>query len=616
MFSSNQMRKGKYPVSFLFIFTILLSFWLSGPAQAGPVIMPLSQVKPGMKGIGKSVFAGHKIQEFNVEILGILENVQPKQNWILARLSGQNLENTGVIAGMSGSPVYIDGKIIGSVSFSYSFSREPIAGITPIEDMLAIPGKYVLARSGKNPDFSWLKIFPTMQELGKNYLEWSQNQPSSISPDQALIPIKIPVVFSGFSARSFNDYKSVFSRDNFQPVLGARMASTQTLNLNVPSSASLAEGEAVGIQLMGGDLDLTAVGTVTYVDGEKIVAFGHPFYNLGKVDYGLTRAEILTIVPSLQSSFKLAATGELIGRFSQDRTNGVLGEIGKFPRYVPVNVEIQDNLASKKQFKIKVVNDPILTPALLNVGLATIINAEERSYGNLSLDFEATIVLDRGQIVHLEDLFSGNADNPATSLSAIVAAVSYLLNNNEFQPVKISQIDLKIRAVEELRQASLEKVLLDKYTAQPGEVITARIYFRTFKNETKTEEVEFVAPPLPAGSELELVVGDAAYMQQLEKNLYRIQDFRPRSFDQLLRILSNLRKNNRIYFKLLVSGLGIFLKGEEWPDLPPGYKAMLTSPRAATANLTEISRSTLSEYQLPVPYVFKGAISIPIKIKK
>jgi len=367
---------------------------------------------------------------------------------------------------------------------------------------------------------------------------------------------------------------------------------------------------------MGGDLDLTAVGTVTYVDGEKILAFGHSFYNLGAVDYGLTRAEILTVVPSLESSFKLATTGELIGRISEDRTNGVLGEIGKFPRYIPVNIEIQDNLVSKKQFKLKVVNDSILTPALLNAGLSTLIGAEERSYGDLSLDFEANLVLDRGQIVHLEDLFSGNFDNPITSLSSLVAAVSYLLNNNEFQPVKISQIDLKIRSVEEIRQASLEKVLLDKYAVAPGELVTARVYFRTFNNEVRTEEVEFTVPPVPAGSELELVVAEAAYMQQLERSLYRVQDFAPRNLDQLLRLLSNLRKNNRIYFKLLASRPGLFLKGEEWPDVPPGYKAMLTSPRAATAHLTEINRSTLSEYQLPVPYVFKGAITIPIKIKK
>lgn len=614
MFCPRQLSHRKHHVSFLFV--LLLSWWLVEPLLAGPVIMPLSQVKPGMKGIGKSVFAGQKIQEFNVEIIGILENVQPKQNWILARLTGQGLENTGVIAGMSGSPVYIDGKIVGSVSFSYAFSKEAIAGITPIEEMLAISGNKISPRAGGSQAINWLNMSSTLEELGGVYSNWSRQEREIASYDRTLVPVKVPLVFSGFSTRAFNSFKSIFAGDNFQPVLGSRMTAGQTLNLNVPPPAAISEGQAVGVQLMGGDLDLTAVGTVTYVDGEKILAFGHSFYNLGAVDYGLTRAEILTVVPSLESSFKLATTGELIGRISQDRTTGVLGEIGRFPRYVPVNIEIQDNLLSKKQFKLKVVNDPILTPALLNAGVSTLISAEERSYGNLSLDFEASFVLERGQVVHLEDLFSGNFDNPTTSLSSLVAAVSYLLNNNEFQPVKISQIDLKIRSVEEIRQASLEKVLLDKYAVAPGELITARVYFRTFNNEVRTEEVEFTVPPLPAGSELELVVAEAAYMQQLERSLYRVQDFTPRNLDQLLRLLSNLRKNNRIYFKLLAARPGLFLKGEEWPDVPPGYKAMLTSPRAATANLTEINRSTLSEYQLPVPYVFKGAITVPIKIKK
>ena len=614
MFCPRKFSPRKHHVSFLLV--LLLSFWLVEPLLAGPAILPLSQVKPGMKGIGKSVFAGQTIQEFNVEIIGILENVQPKQNWILARLTGQGLENTGVVAGMSGSPVYIDGKIIGSVSFSYAFSKEAIAGITPIEEMLAIGGQKVPPRAGVSQPVNWLNMSATLEQLGSAYLNWSQEVGETASFDRSLVPIKVPLVFSGFSTRAFNSFKSKLAGDNFQPVLGSRMAAGQTLNLTIPPPPAISEGQAVGVQLMGGDLDLTAVGTVTYVDGEKILAFGHSFYNLGAVDYGLTRAEILTVVPSLESSFKLATTGELIGRVSQDRTTGVLGEIGRYPRYVSVNIEIQDNLIRKKQFKLKVVNDPILTPALLNAGLSTLIGAEERSYGDLSLDFEASFVLERGQIVHLEDLFSGNFDNPTTSLSSLVAAVSYLLNNNEFQPVKISQIDLKIRSVEEIRQASLEKVLLDKYAVAPGELVTARVYFRTFNNEVKTEEVEFTVPPLPAGSEVELVVAEAAYMQQLERSLYRVQDFAPRNIDQLLRLLSNLRKNNRIYFKLLASRPGLFLKGEEWPDVPPGYKAMLTSPRAATANLTEINRSTLSEYQLPVPYVFKGAITVPIKIKK
>jgi hypothetical protein len=594
---------------------LLLFFALISAAPAATPIMPLSQVKPGMKGIGKSVFAGNKVESFEAEIIGILENVRPKKNWILARLSGQGLENTGVIAGMSGSPVYIDGKLVGSVSFSYAFAKEAIAGITPIEEMLMASQKNLESRLRAGSELRLPEGNLTLEDLGRAYLESSSKGETLASNDRALIPIKVPLIFSGFTDRAFNQFKAFFSQYNFQPVLGAGVASGQTLNLK-STAVVLNEGEAIGVQLMTGDLDLTAVGTVTYVDGNKILAFGHPFYNLGLVDYGLTKAEVLTVVPSLESSFKLATTGQLIGRVTQDRTSGVFGEVGRLPRYLPVNIEVQDSPISKKQFKLKVVNDPILSPALLNVGISTLISSEERSYGNLSLDFEADIFLDQGISVHLEDLFSGNLDNPTTNLSGILAAVIYLLKNNEFQEVNINQIDLRIRSVDQIRSATLEKVLLDKYEVVPGEVVKVRTYFRTFKQEVKTEEVEFVAPALPPGSEFDLVVADAAYMQQLERGLYRLQDFTPRNLNQLIRMLGNLRKNNRIYFKVLASRAGLFLKGEELPNLPPSLKTMFTSPRASTVNLTEISRSTLSEYQLPIPYVFKGAITIPIKIKK
>jgi len=599
----------KYSVFFFLFFILLL------PASPLTKILPLSQVKPGMKGVGKSVFAGNKVENFEVEILGVMENVQPKKSWILARLKGQGLENTGVIAGMSGSPVYVEDQLIGSIAFSYTFAKEAITGITPIEEMLEITKKSPKGRVPGGAVLNLIEGNPSQQEFSRAYLELSARKAEIYSQDQAFTPIKIPLIFSGFPESAFQQFKSFFTQHNFQPILSASQSSAQTLQLNL-QPVVLSEGQAVGIQLMTGDLDLTAVGTVTYVEGNQILALGHPFYNLGAVDYGLTQAEVLTIVPSLQSSFKLTTTGQLIGRVTQDRTSGLLAEVGLLPHYIPLNIELQDSPTRRKQFKLKVVNDQILSPALINIGLATLISAEQRSYGNLSVDFEGDIYLEQGMKVHLEDLFSGNLDNPTTNLSGLVAAVVYFLKNNEFQDISINQIDLKISTLEQTRTASLEKVLLDKYEVAPGEVIKVRVYFRTYNNEIKTEEVEFMAPPLPPDSEFDLVVAEASYIQQLERGLYRIQDFTPRNLSQLVRILSNLRKNNRIYFKIVAPRSGLFLKGEELPNLPPSYKSMFTSPRAATTNLAEISKSTLSEYQLPIPYVFKGALTIPIKIKK
>ncbi len=607
---SHQPKCQKYSILVLTLLVLGLT-----SLRAATKIMPLSQVKPGMKGTGRSVFAGRQVDNFEAEILGVMPNVQPGRSWILARLKGQGLENTGVIAGMSGSPVYVDGQLIGAVAFSYAFAREAIAGITPIEEMLAMSGSGQPTRSPAGLPDAFTREALTQEGLGRAYRELAFTGGDTPLPDRALVPVKVPLIFSGFSERAFRQYQAFFSRHNFQPVLGAGRTSGQTLNLT-PQPVTLSEGQAVGVQLITGDLDLTAVGTVTYVDGKRVLAFGHPFYNLGPVDYGLTTAEVLAVVPSLESSFKLASTGQLIGRVLQDRTSGVLAEIGALPRYIPLNVEVQDSPVSQKQFRLKLVNDQVLTPALVNLALYTVLTTEERSYGNLSVDFEADLFLEGGQSVHLEDLFSGNMDSASTNLSGLVAAVVYMLKNNEFKEVGLNQVEVKVRVVEQLRTATLDKVLLDKYEVQPGEVIQVRTYFRTHGNDLKTEEVEFMAPSLPPGTEFELVVAEASYIQQLERSLYRIQDFRPRNLSQLIRLLGNLRKNNRIYFKVVAPRPGLFLKGEELPNLPPSLKNMFSSPRASTANLTEINRSTLTEYQLPVPYVFRGALTIPIRIKK
>ncbi len=611
---SSQVKRVR--IYFAVSIVIVLLAALSLPVEAGPTaIMPLSQVKPGMKGEGRSVFAGQKVEKFQVEILGIMENVQPRRNVILARLQGLGLENTGVVAGMSGSPVYIDGQLIGAVAFSYAFAREAIAGITPIEEMLALARSSESVRRPAGGPFEINLSEYSQEQLGRFYAEKSWQRAESPGFNEAFIPVKIPLIFSGFSEKSFRQFQNFFSQHNFQPVLGIGASSPQTLKLK-PEPISLSEGQAVGIQLISGDLDLTAVGTVTYVDGQKILALGHPFYNLGPVDYGLTTAEVMTVVPSLQSSFKLASTGKLIGRVVQDRTSGLLAETGTLPRYIPLNIELQESPVVRKQFKLKLVNDQVLTPTLINMILYTLLTSEERSYGQLSADFEADIFLEGARTVHLEDLFSGNMDTASTGLSGLVAAVVYMLKNNEYKDLTINQIEVKIRVVEQPRIANLEKVLLDRYEVQPGEVIKIKTYFRTYNNELKSEEVEFLTPSLPPGSEFQLVVAEASYIQQLERSLYRMQDFQPRSLDQLIRLLGNLRKNNRIYFKVVAPRPGLFLKGEELPNLPPSIKNMFLSPRASTPGLTEISRSTLIEYQLPVPYVFRGAVTVPVRIKK
>ena len=575
--------------------------------------MPLEQVKPGMKGIGKSVFVESTIEEFGVEILGVIENVGPKKDIILARLSGKRLENTGVIAGMSGSPVYIDGKLIGAVAFSFPFAKEPIAGITPIGEMLAVKAQKRPAPAPSSP-ISQIQPSLSLEDLLALHKDVFSAKASFLSQGQMLRPLDIPLFFSGFSSSAVEKAKQIFAPLGFYPVTSG--GAGQNIAPTLPVGESLREGDPVAVQLISGDLDMSAVGTVTYVDGSTILAFGHPLYNLGATDYAMAKAKVLTVVPSLESSFKLATTGAIVGRFVQDRNAGVLGEIGKMPRLVPLVVELMDSEGKPKEYKVELVEDGLLTPLLLNVSVSSILSSEERAVGNLSCALDGDIYLDTGASVHVEDLFSGNFDTAITNLSGLLTAIVYYLGNNEFEDVGIHRINLRVQAVEEVKFANLERVWLDKYEVVPGERIQVKIYYRTFGGQSFQEAVEIDAPPLPAGSEFYLVIADAASMHQLETNLYHSQDFVPRNLGQLIRILNSIRKNNRIYFKMMASKPGLFLKGEELPNLPPSMKSMFASPRAAASAPTELTKSTLREYQLPIAYVFRGMATIPVRIKK
>ena len=602
------MRRGLG--QFFMIFFLAISIFLG--AEESSSILPLNQIKAGMKGKGKSVFEGNRIEEFEVEILGILHNVQPKRNLILAKLKGKRLDNMGVISGMSGSPVYVGGKLIGAVAYGFPYAKEAIAGITPIGEMLAISSKES-PRSSFSPRIP-IKKHLDLQELFELNKEFFLSKSAFFSEGQALIPLSIPLVFSGFSSRVFEQAKSFFSKLGFNPVMVG--PSSQALEEISPPDLTLKEGDPVCIQLVSGDLSLAAVGTVTHVDGNKVLAFGHPVYNLGTVDYAMTKAKVITVVPSLSTSFKLAAPEALIGRFTQDRTSGLFGEIGKIPQLIPINVKTIDDNGETKDFKIKVIDDRILTPVLVNFSLSNILSVEERSTGDLTLELKGTIYLENGKSVRLEDIYSGNFNTSVTSLSTLISAVVYFLTNNEFKELGIHRIDLSIRSSEKVKFLYLEKVWLDKYEASPGERINIKIYSRSFRGESILQEGGIFAPHLPAGSEFDLVIADATSLHQIELAQYKRQAFVPRSLSQLIRILNNLRKNNRIYFKVIASKPGLFLKGEEMPNLPPTMKSMFSSPRAAASAPTELTKSTLREYQLPIQHVFKGAVVIPIKIKK
>jgi hypothetical protein len=577
-------------------------------------VLPVDQVRAGMKGKGRSVFQGSTQEEFDVEILGVLRNdasVGPKKSMILARLRSERLEREGVAQGMSGSPVYIDGKIVGAVAYSFPFATEPIAGITPIEEMLAIENTETPRSLYSDP--RPIQKYMTLEELFSIHAHLFDGMEPAMYEGQSLVPMRIPLVFSGFSPRAFERNKSYFSRLGFHPVSSSFHAGPQE-EVSLPQPG-LKAGDAVGVQFITGDLNMGATGTVTYVNGNKVLAFGHPMYNLGAVDFAMAKADVIGVLPSLNVSQKLAVSTTQVGRFVQDRASGALGELGKPPRMIPVNIELLHSETDIKTYKLNVADDKLLTPFLLNTAVTSLMLAEERSTADLSLEFMGTIYLENGMSIQMEDLFSGNFDSAIGNCVNMITSVAFFLTNNEFTDLAIHRVDLKFAATEDVRMSYLEKVLLDKYDVSPGELIQVKIFIRNFRGGGHIQEGVIPAPALPRGSEFYLIVSDTLSLQQFERAQYRSAGFVPRSLDQMVRMLGNLRKNNRIYIKIVAEKPGLFLKGEEMPNLPPSVKSMFASPRAASSAPTDLTRSTLFQVQVRVPSVFQGAAIIPVKIK-
>src|SRR5688572_21187541 len=370
----------------------LVLFLAAGlPAQSK--VFPVDELRPGMVGVGRTVFEGDRLDEFKVHIIGVLRNViGPRRDLILARLEGGPLANTGVIAGMSGSPVYIDGRLVGAVSYSLgAFSKEPIAGITPIGEMVADATLPAVRRQVARVDLPMPLTPESFQTSLRQAFSWIR--PFADSPNDVQVlgdinagigtmlrPIATPLTLGGFDASVIAPVTSVFRDQGFVPVMAGSAQTPQTVRTT--SSPALRPGDPIGVALMSGDLELGATGTVTEVDGERVYAFGHPFYGLGPTQFPMTRAYVHTILPSLQSSMKIASTGEVIGVVSQYRATTIAGTLGAGPAMIPIKITLKNaERGLKKSFSMAMVNDELFTPLLAYLSILNTLTSYERQNG-------------------------------------------------------------------------------------------------------------------------------------------------------------------------------------------------------------------------------------------
>jgi len=620
----------------LFVLAWIASLRAADPAFAAPVatapkavaaspIFPLSEVRAGQQGYGLSVFGGTDPERFEVEILGVLPDFAAGESLILARLGGKNLEKTGVIAGMSGSPVYVDGRLIGAVSYSLgSFSKEPIAGITPIDEMTD-----ATALDAPRPAAARLQIdYPVSGEnlvaAFRKALSW--NRPFADHQGDArwlghdgqvagfagnavgtmLRPIATPLVMSGFNGLVAETLDAAFRGTGFIPTAaGAAAAPTAGL---MPFDGPLKPGDAVGVNFVTGDLLLGATGTVSHIDGDRVYAFGHPMYNLGPTEFPMTRAYVYTVLPSLFSSTKLSTTGETIGTLLQDRATAIAGRLGPAPRMMPVTVTLSSERGASKSFRFDVVRDQLFGPLMTYSALLQTLASYERQFGSSTYTVDGTAVLRNHGTVAFENIYSG--DNVATPASAFLVSPVTALITNDAEPVEIERLDLKVRSSEQPQTATLERVWLDDPRPRPGKTVPLKVLLRTYRGEDLVRTIPIEIPANATGS-LSLIVQDGQRLQQAETRELRLPQ--RRSVDQIIKAMNRARRNHTLYVKLMSGDAGAVINGEAMSSLPPSVLAVMEGDRAG-GTFNALSSATLGEWSLATDHVVNGVRTLTLSI--
>ena len=604
--------------------TLLLFFYSLGFAGQdwGYPVMPLSEVKPGMKGIGKTVFYGNKIETFGVEVLDIVRNFYPKHDIILARLTGKKAEYTGVVSGMSGSPIYIDGKLVGALAYRFGqFMKEPIAGIMPFEDMIAVAQKEAVRDQEVVPRASLLPHYLKATLVGADENFWQQilSTLATTTPTAnfSLTRIQSPIIFSGFSDNIIREYQDLFANMGFVAIPGGSQPAEEET-----SDQEIKPGSAISQVFIHGDLGINATGTVTAVKDNRLLAFGHFIFNLGAINMPLARTRILATLPSLMGSNKMAVSSDIIGSFLQDRVTGLYGELAKAPNLIPVYLKHNSKTDGIHEYRFSMASDRSLNnllPFYLRIALLQGMTVARLSAGESTLHLKGKIVFDDNKTLDFEDYFSTYQrlgffapGNDATEASNLISALIGVLLVNDFNPPGIARIDLTTDVTPGQKIARIHTIWQDKTEMKPGETLNLNIRLKT----TGGKDLKFVRslklPENLDASSLSIIISSANSLMRYEMRVTP-DKFRPVSFDNLLSILRKRRKNNKLYIQVRIKDSGMILEGEELSDLPPSIMGIMNSRRSSGAS-QRLRDRVLLEDVITTDYVITGSKRLSVRI--
>ncbi len=569
-----------------------------------------------MKGVAYTIFAGDQIEKFDVEIIGVMPNLLgPRQSIILVELKGPKVQHTGVVAGMSGSPVYIDGKLVGALSLRFGiFTKEPLAGVTPIENMLeaqsaAEAPKTASAAETQASDTPGLEAmaaprqYPVPAELAQRV---------GLGNNAYLAPIETPLVFSGFQPEAIRRFAGQLEAYGMVAAQGGTASPR-------PDDARIAPGDMVGMVLVQGDLSINAECTVTALVGDRVFVCGHPLFGLGSVfgsvEMPMARGRVLTTLSSDYASTKIVNVGGVIGSITQDRLTAVMGRLGPAPRMIPMELSIVTP-TQQKQFRFELIENAKLTPLLVTLSTFNGLVGNTAYGEGTTFRLTGGIEIAGHTRVNLEnmfaptDLFIPDGIFVATTVQGVFARIF----SNPYEAARIERVTLRVESIPERRWATIESAWCEKSEAQPGESVNVKVLLRPYRGAPFIREVPITIPPQAArGTQMRILVSDSEQLNRMSR-LFTLAPGRLTGLEQLITLLNRERRNNRLYVTLLQPTPTLLVEDKELPNAPLSEINVLDQRRSPGGSLL-LRESTAGEWSAPMNQVISGSYSLSIAVK-
>ncbi|MFZ0770401.1 MAG: SpoIVB peptidase S55 domain-containing protein [Candidatus Sulfotelmatobacter sp.] len=582
----------------------------ANPPKLDPTTIAVSQIHAGMRGVAYTVFEGVKPEAMEVEVLGVLHNVNgPKGDIILVRLHGEKVEYTGVVAGMSGSPVYLEGKLAGALAFRIGvFSKEPIAGVTPIADMLEInafdrsPAEESAATkpavstvAGKTAAPGETSGLSAADSAGKNFANY-------------LTPIETPLVFNGFSEQAIQLFAGQFAAAGIVPVMGAGSVSDDKQPEPVEA------GSAISAILVRGDMDIAATCTVTYVDAQRLLACGHPLLQFGSVDLPMNKAEVLATLASPLNAFKIVNTTEPVGTFVQDRHTGIMGVFNRQPEMIPVTLSIHSS-TGVKQFHYEVLNNPKLTPVALMVTVFNALHGVNEFGEEITYRLTGSIGVKGFPEVRLRNMFAP-AENaqPAAMQAAISLGERFgRIYDNPYSAAAVAGVNLDFDLVRERRWAHLESARTDVTEARPGEEIMLETVLAPYRGERIVQQIPVKIPTSASKGTLRILVSDGDTLDHIGRSNPAFG--RKLDLASTISLLNKEHSNNRVYVSLLEADPEARVADKVMPTLPISIMNVMDGMRGNQEMIVSGESNVDETATAPLDYVVSGAQLLTVTVK-